>query len=220
MAKSTDPWYCDICTNKTKQQAKDYTLDDVMKKLNEMDSKYQVLFDKYEQQVEINKKLESEISELKSHLNKREQNELKNNIIIQGVPTKTNENLQEIVTKIGECLEVRVHDNFKAFRIGLKGNTNAAIKVMFQDETTKNAFLKSKNKFHLNSNDLGFKNTNVKIFLNQDLTKRNLELLRAAKVFKDENKYKFLWVSNGSVLLRKDENAKVLLVDDEKKLKS
>lgn len=62
---------------------KDYTINDIMRKLMEMDNKYTDLLRKYEDQVKINDVLKAEMLEIKSQLNKEknrnEQNELKKN---------------------------------------------------------------------------------------------------------------------------------------------
>ncbi|KAG5893431.1 hypothetical protein JTB14_017871 [Gonioctena quinquepunctata] len=61
----------------TKQE---YTLNDIMKKLMEMDNKYTDLLNKYEEQVKVNEVLKSEILIIKWQLgkeqNKNEQNEM------------------------------------------------------------------------------------------------------------------------------------------------
>lgn len=94
-----------------------------------------------------------------------------------------------------------------------------AIKVVFQNDNIKQKWLKSKEKMQLNSNKLGF-STNNKVFLNPDLTKFNLELLKATKVYKNEKKYKYCWFSNGNIFLRKDDQSRVILVETEKQLKN
>lgn len=63
-------------------------------------------------------------------------------------------------------------------------------------------------------------NSNNKVFLNHDLTKSNLELYKAARIFKNENSYKFIWVTNGNIMLRKDENSKVVIIESIEQLKN
>lgn len=226
IGRSKDTWFCGKCKkeaesevdNKNKQQNKNFTLNDIMAKLELMDQKYNALFAKFQEQEKINERLLSELSTVKKQLNKKEQNELKNNIIVHGVPYMANENIPEIITKIGQTLETPV-GKFSAFRMGKEGAKNSAIKVIFDNEDTKKGFLKSKNKFNLGSRDLGY-TTDNKVFLNHDLTKANLELFKEAKIFKSNNSFKYLWISNGSILLKKDENSKVIVIENTEQLKN
>ena len=82
---------------------------------------------------------------------------------------------------------------------------------MFEEEATKMQFIKSKNKYNLSTKDIGFSENN-KIYLSHDLTKMNLELYKTAVNYKKEMEYKYLWINNGNILLRKSENSKVMLV--------
>lgn len=218
ISKSSEAWYCGNCKNDSrKQQNKNYTINDVMAKLEEMNEKYNNLFTKFEEQVKINQKLQDELTDIKKQLNKKEQKELKNNLIVNGIQYMQNENLSEIINKIGQILEVPT-GQYTAYRLK-QGEKNSAIKIILQDENTKKEMLKSKKKFTLQTKDLGY-STNNKIYLNHDLTKANLELFKEAKTFKKENGYKYLWISNGNILLRKDEKSKIVQVEDKEQLKN
>lgn len=226
--KSSNPWHCDTCKNEEEKnnqkqiKTKGCTLEDIMAKLEEMEKKYDILLTKYNEQLEINGKLQNELMTIKIQLNKQDQGALKNNIIIQGVPQKPNENLSEIVTKIGEKLEVQINKNFLAYRVGNTNEDKLAskpIKVIFEEETIKLNMIKSKKKFELQSKDLGFRENN-KIYLNHDLTKTSLELYKAAKEYKKRMNFKFLWISNGNILLRKTDDSKVILVQNLEQLKN
>nr|CAI5840816.1 unnamed protein product [Callosobruchus analis] len=226
ISKSTQPWFCDPCKkadgDKQKQSTSGsvVTLEDVMDKLIKMETKYDVLMKKYNEQVAINEKLQVDIVKIKSQLNKQEQLNLRNNVIIQGIPQKSNENVTDIVKTISEKLEVQNVSNFIAYRLGNgSGDGSRPIKIEFSDENSKLKFMKSKKRLKLTSKDLGF-NENKKVYLNHDLTATNLELLKAARICKQKMDFKFLWINNGNILMRKDENSKVIFVDDLEQLKN
>lgn len=229
LAKSKEPWHCTSCKQnknerrnaaKKDQPTPTYTIADVMAKLEDMDEKYNKLFLKYKEQVEINNELREELSQIKRQLNKNEQRELNKNITIHGVEYKANENVKEIVTKIGEKLQIHLKtEEFAAARLGRNQTGRNPIKVIFQSEETKTKILQSKLIFGLNNQSLGYTETN-KIYLNHDLTKRNLQIFKEAQTFKKENAYKFLWINGGNILLKKDENSKVILVEKEEDLKN
>lgn len=223
ISKSNQPWHCEPC-EKTKDKnlvkTKAYTIDDVMAKLQDMEHKYNALFGKFEEQLEMNQKLQNELLEIKKKLNKKEQAEINNNIIIQGIPEMQNENLTNIVNKLGEKLEVSLEGKYTACRLGRNDDQRCrAIRVVFQNQADKSNLLKSKNRLQLGSRQLGYNNNN-KVYLNHDLTKINLDIFKAAKIYKNEHNYKYIWIKNGNILLRKDETSRVCLIEDIDQLKN
>ncbi len=89
-----EKWVCSICTM-PEPTNRDLlrTLLNVQSKLEDMDIKYQTLINEHQKQLEINKKLENEIVQIKKELkmnqiekNIIEQQGLRNNAIINGIP--------------------------------------------------------------------------------------------------------------------------------------
>ena len=73
-------------------------------------------------------------------------------------------------------------DNFNAFR--LDKDPKSSIKVVLNNSQTKARIMKSKKRYEMTIDDLGYRGNN-KVFMNHDLTK-NLELYMAAKQFKHD----------------------------------
>lgn len=147
-------------------------------------------------------------------------------MIILGIPEKQNENLYDVIKTIGRKLDVTLDEaKYSTYRLGReiiigdKTQRGRPIKIIFRDEKTKPLLLKSKKRIHLNSTDLGYADNN-KVYLNHDLTKSNLELFKEAKAYKKDNDYKFVWTSRGNIFLRKDEQAKIIQVEDINQLKN
>lgn len=223
ISKSTQEWICSSCVEKgkkPKQSVSNYTIDDVMEALKGMERKYDVLFQKYEEQVKINEELKLELSNIKCQLNVRDQKELANNIIVYGVPYKTNENLQQLVNKVGSVLQVELDSNFTAFRVGAREDgRRVPIKITFKNEDLKKRLMKSPRRYNLDARVLGFADEH-RLYLNHDLTKHNLDLFKKAQVFRKENDFKYLWFSGGSILLKKKEDSRVIVVRGESDLKN
>lgn len=138
LEKSTEAWKCDVCKkkkeadSKTINKSKDsYTNYDIMSKLLEMDDKYNKLFEKYEKQLKENQDLRKEIHAIKKQLNAKEQQDLNNNIIIQGIPYKENEKIETVAQKLASLLEVP--NNIEgALRLGeRKQDKVTPIKIIF-----------------------------------------------------------------------------------------
>lgn len=204
---------------------KNWSINDVMEKLFDMDRKYNVLWSKYEQQIEVNNTLKLEVADLKkqlsSEINKSEQREIKNNAILKGIPVSTTADDGELVKKMGNLLEVPV-GRFKSYRLGRASNGErpALLKVCFENENDKLSFIKAQKRKKLSTIDLGFKDLNNNIYIEHDLTKKNQELYKEARKYRKEHDYKFVWIRDGKTYIRKDENSKAILVDDIKVLKN
>lgn len=228
LERSKDPWNCDICKKKVQnsnkidtKKDKDYTIGDVMAKLLEMENNYNKLFQKYEEQLGINNELKKELQAIKHVLNDNEQKTLNNNIIIQGIPAKENENIQGIVEKIAKSLKV-VSKVQLAYRMGgAKPNkANPPIRITFESQEDKKKWMMAKKNSELTTEIIGQFATPEPIYINHDLTKQNFQLFREAKQFKKDNNFKYLWVSNGKILLRKTDVSKTILVRSSEDLKN
>ncbi|CAG9761463.1 unnamed protein product [Ceutorhynchus assimilis] len=74
ISKSEEDWLCENCKVKgersekkssKRDSQKSYTIADVMAKLEEMDTKYNNLFMKYQEQVKVNNELKEELLQIK-----------------------------------------------------------------------------------------------------------------------------------------------------------
>lgn len=54
--------------------------------------------------------------------------------------------------------------------------------------------------------------TDTNIFINDSLTKLQRKLLNDTKLFKNEKKYKYVWVKNGRILLKKDDESRTITI--------
>ncbi|KAL3288693.1 hypothetical protein HHI36_003127 [Cryptolaemus montrouzieri] len=88
ISESKEPWKCDPCNTEVnaKKSTKEYSIDDLMEKLFEMDQNCNRLFTKYKEQLQINERIQNELSATKKELNNQEQMGLNNNIIVNGIP--------------------------------------------------------------------------------------------------------------------------------------
>ena len=80
-------------------------------------------------------------------------------------------------------------------------------------------WMKTKKEKQINTKDIGLQGDGL-IFINHDLTKRTLELFEAAKEYLNTNCFKYVWVSNYMILMRKNETSKIELIQCESNLKN
>lgn len=242
-------WFCEPCKsevndkimipeNNTKNKKKyatnavsndnndnnEITLQDIMDKLQIIEKKQSDLLERYEEQLQINDELKQEIKVLKVDLqkekNKNEQYELRKNIIITGIPrTNNNEKVTYTLKTICETLNLDISPT-KCFRIGKAESKAAPIKVCFKNMQDKELFLQAKKGIKMTPKSMGINNSEEPIFANHELTKHNQYIYMLARKFKRDNNYKFIWISEGNIFLRKDEKSKILNIQDESDLKN
>ncbi|CAG9820002.1 unnamed protein product [Phaedon cochleariae] len=138
-----------------------------------------------------------------------------------GIPeVSSNENVEGTIKEIGKKLDIHI-GNFKSFRLGRSEiGKIMPIKVEFDSEQDKMSMLKAIKSKRITTQDIGIVGQGYDIYINQDLTEWNLQVYKATKTYAKENNYKFVWVQNGQILLRKSEEDKVHVIEKEEDLHS
>ncbi|XP_014491993.1 uncharacterized protein LOC106754491, partial [Vigna radiata var. radiata] len=221
-----EKWFCSDCT---------YGI--VLNRLTSVESKYTSLAtlvkdmeDVKRENAELRNKVDQlckQIDNIKLVNDRRDQYNLKNNIIIANIPESKDENLLNIVGNIAKVLGVKAEGILASHR--LKGQTvngpNVApreiiVKLLRHDvkEKLMESFKKKRNGKLLWSEILGTtnkrghekkekKSKDVNIYLKDHLTPFRSFLLRKAKRYLKEKKLAFAWVKRGSIYARKEEKS-------------
>ncbi|CAG9819880.1 unnamed protein product [Phaedon cochleariae] len=179
-----------------------------------------VLMRKFEELKRDNNNMKKEISNLNSRVNELEQHSRSKNIVIQGVPENNNENLISIVEQISNFLGVEVKDNVEfANRVqsmkpvpGKPKNivVGFASKIL-RDQVIALAKQKRKNSSNP-KNGIKINEIIESVYINEHLTSNNQSLLREAKEAARTKNFKFVWVKNGNIFMRKDERSRVKMI--------
>lgn len=171
-----------------------------------------------------NKKFKEEIQEMKQDIKKIEDASNERKLEIHGVPYKKDENLSEVIMKIGDSIESKIkeEDIEGIYRIppnkNSKNPNNTPIVVSFIKKKDKERFLSMRRKRSIFSNEIGLTEVRSQIFVNEFLTRKTKNLLWKTKQIKSEKKFKFLWIKNGTILLRKNENSETIRITSEENL--
>lgn len=164
-----------------------------------------------------NSELKSEVVDMQYKLNEMEQYSRNYNIEIKGVPEARNENVYDIVNKISEqlgCNNVAADIELCHRVPSNKRSPNAPpnIIVKFFARRSKERIMDGKKqKGELLANEIGFANSNSKIYVNEHLTSVNKNLFWLARNAKSMG-FKFVWTKNGRIFLRKDETSRTIRV--------
>lgn len=163
-----------------------------------------------------NKLLKEEINVMKEKIDDLEQKNIGNSIEIKGIPKTLNENCADIVLNIAKKSNSNVSLK-STYRIySPDKNTNIIVAEFISTEMMKD-FLKKVKSMRLNANMI-YNNwsTESKIFVNERLTKNKRTLFSKARSVCKEKGYKYVWVNNAEILIKKDDGGKTHRIKSEK----
>lgn len=160
--------------------------------------------------VKDSKALQNTVVKMSIDVNFIKQQNLKNNMILAGVPYRKGENLKTTFIKICNTLKVDIAEEcFEIRRFTSKTGKNPSnILVELDEYTVKKTLLKNCKTKSILTSELGFTGDHSVVLFNQ-LTHDNLEILAEAKKLKTECNFKFIWFQNNQILAKRIEKAKI-----------
>lgn len=158
------------------------------------------------------------VSELNNSHRDMDQWARSNNLEIKGVPAKNNENLFEILNKIGTVISYPISKNQINFLHRVQSNSNGIknIVVSFLCRYVKEDFLAAarSRKQPLLPTDIGLSGSG-RIYLNDHLTVKNKMLLTQAKSIAKKHNYQYVWVKHAKIFVRRDQTSKSFVITSE-----
>lgn len=193
---------------------------EVTGKLNDMELRI-VKVEKVQDQVE---QLQARLVTLEEDNNNKDQWSRMNNIEVKGVPQTGNENLFEIIAKIGAKVNYPVSKNQIDFITRVPTSEKDRIKpiiVRFCQRYVKEDFIAAA-RHELKASPLTPVKIgligNHKIFINDHLTIRNKMLLSKTKKTSSEMDFKYVWVKHAKIHVRKNDASPIVVLKSEKDL--
>lgn len=168
---------------------------------------------------ENNTRMQCTLDQFTSQINSLEQRARSNNLEIQCVPENKRENLLSVVLQLSEVIGSKISkDNISNCTRVAKSNRTSNrprnIIVQFTSPRIRDEFLASVIKFNksnhqnkLNTVHLGFEGEKKSIFISEHLSPSNKALHAAARNKAKELGYKYVWVRNGRIFMRKDDHS-------------
>lgn len=145
--------------------------------------------------------------------------------------TESSTNLIKTVCNIGSVVGVRIAetDLRDIYRLPGKANTSTAprpIVAEFSTVQTKQSLISAVRLYNkgrgkddkLNTSVMGIAGDRRPVYIAEHLPPSTKKLFYLAREFASKNAYKFCWISNGNIYLRKFEGDKQILVSSEKSL--
>lgn len=164
-----------------------------------------------------NNTLTRRVSELERKVEDMEQYSRLNAVEIHGVPEGKNEDVVEVVKEVGKGLDMTITDSMidACHRLGRRpgpGGAPPGIIVRFVRRLDKEELLKKRRvKFNFSTRHMNLP-VDQPVYINEALTPARRRLFAEARKMKKDKQYKFLWVRNGKILMRKEEKAEVIYV--------
>ncbi|XP_044749723.1 uncharacterized protein LOC123310324 [Coccinella septempunctata] len=198
----------DFCSNKISDfEAKLARFDEVLSRMAKLENE--------------NTALKKEVSSLNMKINTLDQFSRSNNLEIQNVPEKSNENLIEIVSRIGSHLNVPVDVSSldHVARVPTKlPNKPKNIVVRFISKIKRDNLLTAyKALQRSNSNNragITVKDVADGLFIGEHLTMQNKLLFKEARASARRKGYGFVWTQNGNILVRRNETSEIVQIAD------
>ncbi|KAF9405079.1 hypothetical protein HW555_014025 [Spodoptera exigua] len=208
-------------------------MDKMDKSMLFMNSQYEDLLKEYCASKETVKELQKEnlemkmcINDLSSRVNQLEQQtrSIFQNIEIQCLPEKKQENLLQIVTQLSKVVGSGIVDSDIKYctRVAKQSSTNSrprSIVVQLASPRTRDQFLAATIKYNksnpdnkLNTSHLGYAGPKSPIFITEHLSTTNKALHTAARIKAKELGYQFVWVRGGRIFIRKEQESEHILV--------
>ncbi|CAG9792894.1 unnamed protein product [Diatraea saccharalis] len=171
-------------------------------------------------------------SSLIQRVNSLEQYLRESNLEIQGVPESKSENIFGIVKKIANAVGYALSDSSilnctRVASMNRDGKRPRTIIAKMYSTRCRDEFYSAVarfNRFHMNnklsSSLIGIAGESRPIFVSEHLSPDNKVLHAATRQKAKENKYKFVWVRNGRIFLRKDETSRFVYIKNREVLDS
>lgn len=198
--------------------------DDLIKSLNEKNAIINSLESK-------NNNLTLQVKTLTERLTQVEQHMRSSNLEINGIPEHRSENLIKTLEQLGNVVENRFNDNdilhvTRIAKLNKDSDRPRSVIVKLRSQRRRDELLAAVIKFNkknkndkLNSELLGIGGRRVPVYVAEHLTPANKNLHAATRQKAKETGYKFVWIRDGRIFVRKDEQSSAIVVRDVDSLK-
>ncbi|CAK1584203.1 unnamed protein product [Parnassius mnemosyne] len=178
-----------------------------------------------------NEELKGTVHALAQRVNQIEQHSRQCNLELQNVPESRNENLITMITKLGKVIGSSLKENdilncTRTAKINRESRRPRSIIVHLASPRIRDEMLAMTSKYNkansdnkLNTTHLGLTGHTTPVFVTEHLSPANKAIYAAARLKARERGYKYVWVRNGRVFMRKTDDSDYILVKNLDSLK-
>lgn len=193
------------------------------KALKEQNEHNEKLYDLIDSLKTENNQLKKQVKMLEDRIEDMEQYSRSNCVEIQGIPYTAAEDVMSIVKDVGKAMDMTVSGDMVdvCHRLGPRQNSTdpPGIILKFVRKIDKEEFLRKRRvKRDLSTRHIG-RADDLPIYVNESLSPARRRLHAMARKYKKDNHFKYLWLRNGKMFLRKEDGAPVKVVTSQEDLK-
>ncbi|KAJ8731735.1 hypothetical protein PYW08_014465 [Mythimna loreyi] len=167
-----------------------------------------------------NDELKTCVSDLSVRLNIVEQHSRQDNIELNGIPENQAENLLNTVLQLGKIISCNINAEdvssvTRVKKMDVQSSRPRSVIVKLKNARKRDEILASVTKFNrahvsdkLNSSHLGYGGAKQPVFVSEHLSPLNKAIHAQARKLAREKGYKYVWVRDGRILVRKDDGAR------------
>lgn len=152
------------------------------------------------------------IQSLREEINSGEQYSRRANLEIHGMPFLAGENLRQSVSDLAANLALsnfQTTDILAVHRLPVKPGLTPVVLIKFNSTETRDCWLGARGKLR----GLAQGAEAQKLYFNENLTKQNRQLFWMVRERAREKHYKFTWIKNGKIFVKKEVSSPLLRVD-------
>jgi Na+/phosphate symporter len=178
-----------------------------------------------EEQIRSSGDLGNKITSLQEQIDTMEQQARLYNIEIANLPERRDENLTNIIEKIGGIIKhpVSASEVVSVHRVphfDKKDTRPKNIIVRFTTKILRDNFIQAaKGNKYLKSDQLAVGGTTRNVYINEHLTAKNKQIFRLCRERAAKHQYKYVWIKRGTVLVRQTDSSPIFAVRSELDLK-
>ncbi|XP_060810068.1 uncharacterized protein LOC132904169 [Amyelois transitella] len=138
------------------------------------------------------------------------------NVEIKGVPVKPNENLFDIVAKIGDVIGYAVPKCSLSYvsRIPTRNNKEKSVIATFVNRYAKEDFVAAARlKKVLTAQDIGFSSRDSRVYVNDHLCPEYKKLLNDTKALAKERGFQYVWVKFAKIHVRRNDKSNTIVIN-------
>lgn len=169
-----------------------------------------------------NEELKSCVSDLRVRLNLVEQYSRQDNVEIHGVPENQAENLVTTVIQLGRAISCNIQNEdvlsvSRVKKLDSQSNRPRSIIAKLRSTRVRDDVLAAVSKFNrahvsdkLNSGHLGYGGAKMPVYISEHLSSLNKAIHARVRQTAREKGYKYVWIRDGRVLVRKDDGSRAI----------
>lgn len=152
---------------------------------------------------------DAELTTVKEELENLRQYSRNRNLVIDGIPQKSDEQLATLFVRMGQSMGMNVDPNeIEAIhRLPSKAGSNRAPSILVQVKSRplRDNYISAAKKKKFTLPDIGFSPRQGNVYVSEHLTKHRSRLFYEARMVRRNYGYKYVWVKSGKVFITKDD---------------